>query len=97
MFRSQTDHHQGGTILFLTSVTNFYLILLIDVAACPVVMCVLSPVLSCYCYDVPGHTRNVIAVTILQYSAARAIFFIYRVKTQAIHSPPILKQLGLKR
>jgi len=36
---------------------------------------------------------------IRQYSAARAIFFIYRVKTQTIHSPPILKQLGegLKR
>jgi len=36
---------------------------------------------------------------IRQYSAARAVFFIYRVKTQTIHSPPILKQLGegLKR
>jgi len=36
---------------------------------------------------------------IRQYSATRAIFFIYRVKTQAIHSPPILQQLGegLKR
>ena len=33
MFRSQIDHHQGGTILFLTSVTKFYFILLIDVAA----------------------------------------------------------------
>ena len=34
MFRSQIDHHQGGTIFFLTSVTKFYFILLIDVAAC---------------------------------------------------------------
>jgi len=31
---------------------------------------------------------------IRQYSAARAIFFIYRGETQAIHSPSILKQLG---
>jgi len=33
------------------------------------------------------------------YSAARATFFIYRVKTQAIQSSPVLKQLGerLKR
>ena len=28
------DHHQGDTILVLTSVTKFYFILLIDVAAC---------------------------------------------------------------
>jgi len=28
MFRSQTDHHQGGTIFLLTSVTKFYFILL---------------------------------------------------------------------
>jgi len=34
MFRSQIDHHQGGTIFFLTSVNEFYVILLIDVAAC---------------------------------------------------------------
>ena len=34
MFRSQIDHHQGGTIFFLTSVTKFYFILFIDVAAC---------------------------------------------------------------
>jgi len=34
MFRSQIDHHQGGTIFFLTSVTKFCFILLIDVAAC---------------------------------------------------------------
>jgi hypothetical protein len=33
VFRSQIDHHQGGTIFFLTSVTKFYFILLIDVAA----------------------------------------------------------------
>jgi hypothetical protein len=31
MFRSQTDHHQGGTILLLNLVTKFYFI---DVAAC---------------------------------------------------------------
>ena len=36
---------------------------------------------------------------IRQYSAARAIFYIYRVKTQEIHSLPTLKYLGerLKR
>ena len=34
MFRSQIDHHQGGKIFFLTSVTKFYFILLINVAAC---------------------------------------------------------------
>jgi len=34
MFRSQIDHHQGGKIFFLISVTKFYFILLIDVAAC---------------------------------------------------------------
>ena len=89
MFRSQTDHHQGGTIFFLTSVNKFYFILLIDLAAClqvtikinllgyklnhmyyiiwssgcllslPVVMCVLGPVLSCYCYAVPGMTDSI--------------------------------------
>ena len=34
MFRSQIDHHQGGTIFLLTSVTKVYFILLIAVAAC---------------------------------------------------------------
>ena len=29
MFRSQIDHHQRGTIFFLTSVAKFYLILFI--------------------------------------------------------------------
>ena len=37
---------------------------------------------------------NSLTPIIRQYSAARAIFFIDRVKKQAIHSPPILKQLG---
>jgi predicted membrane channel-forming protein YqfA (hemolysin III family) len=39
MFRSQIDHHQGGTIFFLTSVTTFYFILLTEVAAC-LLLCV---------------------------------------------------------
>ena len=33
MFRSQSDHHQGGTIFLLTSVTKI-LFVFIDVAAC---------------------------------------------------------------
>jgi len=38
--------------------------------------------------------RSILLTPIIrQYSAARAIFFIYRVKIQMIHSPPILKQL----